>query len=50
VVWATTRGRGRVVYDGFGHDVASLTHPVHRQLLCQAVDWVAGHDRAEVRR
>lgn len=42
VVWVRTQGRGRVAYDGFGHDVASLQVPAHRQLLVQALGWVAG--------
>lgn len=40
VVWAHSFGSGRVVFDGFGHDVASLTHPHHAQLLGQALTWV----------
>lgn len=39
VVWTHTYGRGRVVVNGFGHDVASLRLPQHRQLLLNAVDW-----------
>lgn len=46
VVWAYRHGRGRVVYDGFGHDAASLTHPVHARLLHQALAWVAGGGEA----
>jgi hypothetical protein len=42
VVWTHRYGSGRVVYDGFGHDVASLAHEHHRRLLQQAVRWVAG--------
>lgn len=42
MVWACTRGRGRVVYDALGHDVGSLTHPDHARLLAQAVAWAAG--------
>jgi len=41
VLWAHRYGEGRVVYDGFGHDVASLRHPVHSQLLRQALAWVS---------
>lgn len=40
VVWVHRFGEGRVVYDGFGHDVASLRDPVHVRLLRQAVHWV----------
>lgn len=41
VVWAHHYGTGRVVYDGFGHDVASIDDPVHARLLRQAVTWVS---------
>jgi type 1 glutamine amidotransferase len=41
VVWVHGYGDGRVVYDGFGHDVASLRHADHVRLLRQAVSWVA---------
>ncbi len=40
VIWTHRHGDGRVVYDGFGHDVTSLTDPHHAQLLLRAVDWV----------
>jgi uncharacterized protein len=40
VVWTYECGDGRVVYDGFGHDAASLTDPHHARLLRQAIDWV----------
>ncbi len=40
VVWAHGFGRGRVVYDGFGHDAASIAQPDHRRLLRQALEWV----------
>lgn len=39
VVWTHRYGRGRVVYDGFGHDAASIRDPGHRALLQQAVAW-----------
>jgi hypothetical protein len=45
IVWACTRGRGRVVYDALGHDVGSLTQPDHARLLVQAVAWAAGEER-----
>lgn len=41
VGWIHRFGRGRVVYDGLGHDVASLSDLGHRRLIVQAVDWVA---------
>lgn len=42
VVWTHTYGAGRIVYDGLGHDAASLGAPAHRRLIAQAVDWVLG--------
>ncbi len=41
VVWAWSYGAGRVVYDGFGHDAASVRDPDHARLLRNAVRWVA---------
>lgn len=41
VVWAHHYGEGRVVYDGFGHDSASLLAPGHSGLIRRAVRWVA---------
>ncbi len=40
VVWAHRYGRGRVVFDGFGHDAGSIEHPVNAQILVQAMHWV----------
>jgi hypothetical protein len=44
VVWVHGHGAGRVVYDGFGHDVASVRDPVHARLVRQAVSWVTSAD------
>lgn len=41
VVWTHHFGDGRVVYDGFGHNVATIEHPDNAQILTQALDWVA---------
>jgi type 1 glutamine amidotransferase len=41
VVWAHHWGDGRVVFDGFGHDAASITHPDNSTIILQAVDWTA---------
>jgi uncharacterized protein len=41
IAWALGSGGGRVVYCGLGHDVASIEHPAHAQLLRNAVRWVA---------
>lgn len=40
VVWSHRYGDGRVVYDGFGHDVDSIRHPVHRTLLERSLTWI----------
>lgn len=42
VLWAHHYGRGRVVYNGFGHDAASIEHPANMQILTQAINWVRG--------
>lgn len=44
VVWAHRHGEGRVVYEGFGHDAASLQQPEVTRLLQQAVRWAARKD------
>ena len=49
VVWAHRHGGGRVVYDGFGHDVASLRQPDHARLVTQALAWVAAGRQQEAR-
>jgi hypothetical protein len=41
VVWTYRCGDGRVVFDGFGHDPASIAHVDNRTMILQAVDWVA---------
>lgn len=40
VVWAHHYGRGRVVFDCFGHDAESICQPDNARLIGQAVDWV----------
>lgn len=40
VVWTHRYGDGRVVYDGFGHDVASMRNEVHRRLLTRSLEWI----------
>ncbi len=47
VLWAHQHGQGRVVYDGFGHDAASLEHPDHARLIRRAVAWVAHDGRSD---
>jgi type 1 glutamine amidotransferase len=48
LLWARTCGRGRVVYDALGHDVASMSEPTHRRILARAALWALGRDDAEV--
>ena len=36
VLWEREVGPGRVAYDALGHDVASLSHPVHRRIVLRA--------------
>ena len=48
VVWTHAYGRGRVVYDGLGHDAESLTHPIHRRLLQRAALWASGRPYSTV--
>ncbi len=40
VVWAHAFGAGRVVFDGFGHDAASIRHPDNARVLAQALTWI----------
>jgi hypothetical protein len=40
VVWAHRFGAGRVVFDCFGHDVASICHPDHTRIIEQAITWI----------
>lgn len=40
VVWAHHNGSGRVVFNGFGHDAASIRHPDNARILVQALRWV----------
>lgn len=48
VAWAHVYGRGRVVYDGLGHDAASLTDPVHRRFIARAALWTLGQVDKEI--
>lgn len=40
VVWAHGFGAGRVVFDCFGHDAASIRQSDNARLLGQAIDWI----------
>lgn len=40
VVWTFRYGDGRVVYDGFGHDVESIRQPAHLALLRRSLNWI----------
>ncbi len=41
VVWAYRFGEGRVVFDGFGHDPASIAQVDNAMMILRAVDWVS---------
>jgi hypothetical protein len=43
VVWAHRFGTGRVVFDGFGHDAASIAEPNNAALIANAIEWVTGN-------
>ena len=43
VLWEHRVGAGQVVYDALGHDVASLTHPIHRQIVARSALRAARH-------
>jgi uncharacterized protein len=45
IVWAHRFGRGRVVFDGFGHDAESIRHLHNGRMLRQAIAWVCAGDR-----
>lgn len=40
VIWTHRFGRGRVVFDCFGHDPASIRHPGNARVISQAIEWV----------
>ncbi len=44
--WAKTYGAARVVYLQLGHDHRAYENPNYRQLVTQALQWVAKHDQA----
>jgi uncharacterized protein len=46
VMWAHRFNAGRVVFDGFGHDVASIRQPAHSRIIEQAVTWILRSERA----
>lgn len=45
LIWAREHGRGRVIYDGLGHDARSYDAPEHRALLGRAVHWLTDDRR-----
>lgn len=44
IAWARTEGRGRVVYLQLGHDRLAYENPAFRQIVHQAIRWVAHPD------
>jgi len=41
-LWTRALPSGRLVYDALGHDSASLSHSVHRQIIQRAALWACG--------
>jgi len=50
LVWACSRGRGRVVCDLLGHDRRSFLDPTHARLLLRAALWALGRADDEGRK
>lgn len=48
VLWTRRVGRGRVAFDGLGHDADSINHPVHRRILARAALWASGASETEI--
>lgn len=48
VLWARHVGRGRVAFDGLGHDRASLTHRVHGRVIQRCAAWAGGRSAKTV--
>lgn len=42
VIWTHRFGRGRIVFDGYGHDARSIRNPDHTRLLQRSLSWVLG--------
>jgi uncharacterized protein len=49
VVWTRTWQGSRIAYDALGHDVASISHPVHAALIRRAALWALSRPDHEVR-
>ena len=43
LVWTNTYGNSRIVYVQSGHDNNAFSNPHYRQLLRQAINWVADY-------
>ncbi len=48
VLWTRQVGRGRVAFDGLGHDADAINHPVHRRILARAALWATGASETEI--
>lgn len=48
MLWVRHWRGSRVAYDALGHDVASITHPVHAALIRRAALWVLGRPDDEL--
>ena len=49
MLWTRTVGRGRVVTDLLGHDLAAMAHPEHREILRRAARWLTASGARERR-
>lgn len=48
ISWARRFGKGRVVYDGLGHDAASVNNPTHQRILKRAALWTLDRPNEEI--
>ncbi len=48
VLWSRQVGRGRVAFDGLGHDADTINHPIHRRILARAALWATGASETEI--
>lgn len=49
IMWARRLGQGRVVYDGLGHDAASVRNATHQRILKRAALWALQQPEDELR-
>jgi len=49
IMWARSFGKGRVIYDGLGHDATSIANPTHQKILKRAALWTLNRSSEEIR-